>query len=263
MASEASRAGAGVVDATFREPPSADPAFYVFNTASNWLGGIVPTGTATIASAKSWPPITFSAAVTTLEAINVTGQLPMQVAARQRVEANKAGLMLTCSDLTLVGDLNANVVLKHAIFEGRDYAASVSGPGGGPAGTIFGDVASPNGLVSPGGNNGGGVGTLNIAGSYVQGHSDPANPIVAMLQIGSDGTGVSRLNVTGRAQLVDKCALVIQVNSGDVPLGKKITVLSAKAGLNGVFKYVEAFPQEYTATPDYDDNNAYVTLTRS
>jgi len=250
------------LDAEFREPHSADPALFVFNTASNWIGGRVPDGTATI-SARIAPqfqqPVTFSRATTNLGAINLTGVLPLQVMAGQTLELKGAGFVLLSTGIVFRG-----AVRGHAVLRSLDPAhfGYLSGPVLESVGTFEGSVDNISGSVFSGRGNNFGSDTMTIQGNYQQGHEDPVpQPKYPTLWNAVDAKGLSLLRVVGRADLLPDASLAFVVMEGEVPpLDREVAVLTATAGLHGIFDHVSIGPPYRVSSLRYDDNGAYAIL---
>lgn len=213
-----------------------------FNTAANWSPPAVPTGTATV-TAAGLQPITFSAASTTLQAIQLKGGTGIDLAGDKGLTLKGDGLTVCCASE------------NHSRIRGRLTGNITIGAGGAPAGldvavagTIDGNVVVSSGSLDVGVDQDNRALTVNGTYRMVQGTT---------LDIRLWPTGPARLNVAGSA-IVDGAVLYVQVLDRS-SLGP-FEILTADQGVRGKFVYPIVVGGNYDANLTYTDTRVSMTL---
>ncbi len=126
------------------------------------------------------------------------------------------------------------------------------GAGGtlGGSGTITGLVTN-NGIVAPGNS----IGTLNIAGNYVQTAGS-----TYQVEVNAAGQG-DRIVATGTASLAGSVQVIAA--NGSYARNTTYTILTATGGISGAYAGVTANLAFLTPSLSYDANNVYLLLLQS
>ena len=117
----------------------------------------------------------------------------------------------------------------------------------GGTGTIGGNV-TVNGAISPGNS----VGTINIAGNYIQ---NPGSTYQVEVATQSD-----RINVTGNAT-INGGTVAVQAGAGARPT--TYTIVTATGGVTGTYTGLTSNLAFVTPSLSYDANNVFLTLRTS
>jgi outer membrane autotransporter protein len=144
------------------------------------------------------------------------------------------GTSIVGGNLSVNGNLTSNVAVGGA--------GSLKG-----SGTIIGDVVN-SGVLAPGNS----IGTLNVAGNYIQNAS--SNYQVEVNAAGQN----DRLNVSGIAYLAGSVSVLAA--AGSYGRSTTYTILNAAGGLSGAYSGVTSNYAFLRPSLNYDDNNVYLTL---